>query len=63
MRPQGPSTNHTEKGAINPRTGEFYPGAFGGVINPRRGVFLPKVHGGYYNPETGETIPPNKNYP
>lgn len=55
--PHGPSTLNKEKGVINPRTGEFFPGAFGGVINPKTGVFLPKVDGGYQNPETGEVIP------
>ena len=55
--PQGPSTMIKEKGVINPRTGEFYQGAFGGAIDPKTGVFLPKVGGGYQNPETGEVVP------
>ncbi len=52
-----PSTGVPEKGVINPRTGEFYPGTFGGVVNPQTGVILPKVDGGYVNPQTGEFIP------
>ena len=56
-KPVTPSNNAPESGIRNPRTGEFYPGAFGGVINPRTGVFLPEVEGGYLNPETGEVIP------
>lgn len=46
-----------EKGVLNPRTGEFYPGTTGGVINPRTGEVLPKVGGGYISPKTGEFIP------
>jgi hypothetical protein len=53
----GPSALEKEKGTLNPRTGEFYPGTIGGVIDPRTGVVLPKVGGGYLNPQTGETIP------
>jgi hypothetical protein len=56
-QPPIPSRNAPQTGVTNPRTGEFYPGTFGGVINPRTGVFLPKVDGGYLNPETGEVIP------
>jgi hypothetical protein len=55
--PITPPKNAPESGITNPRTGEFYPGAFGGVTNPRTGVFMPKVEGGYLNPETGEVIP------
>jgi hypothetical protein len=54
---QAPSPGQREKGVINPRTGEFYPGTEGGVINPQTGVVLPKVGGGYLNPQTGEVIP------
>jgi len=46
-----------EKGVINPRTGEFYPGTMGGVVNPKTGDVLPKVEGGYVNPKTGEFLP------
>ena len=53
----GPAVLQKEKGTVNPRTGEFYPGTYGGVIDPQTGVVLPKVGGGYLNPQTGETIP------
>lgn len=55
--PVTPSKNAPEPGITNPRTGEFYPGTFGGVINPKTGAVLPKVDGGYLNPQTGEVIP------
>lgn len=45
------------KGAINTRTGEYYPGAAGGIINPKTGQFYPDVGGGYINPKTGEFMP------
>src|SRR5512143_2553107 len=35
--PAAPSTASPEKGAYNPRTGESYPGVFGGAINPQTG--------------------------
>lgn len=54
---QPPVTGKSENGVVNPRTGEYYPGAIGGVINPQTGVVLPKVGGGYLNPQTGEVIP------
>lgn len=44
-------------GAINTRTGEFYPGVAGGIINPRTGEFMPDVGGGYIDPKTGRFIP------
>ena len=49
-----------EKGVVNPRTGEFYPGTLGGVVNPQTGEVLPKVEGGYINPKTGEVLPSPK---
>jgi hypothetical protein len=55
--PPGPSTITKEKGVVNPRTGEFLPGTFGGVIDPETGFVWPKVEGGYRNPMTGEIIP------
>jgi len=55
--PPGPSTITKEKGIVNPRTGEFLPGTFGGVIDPKTGAVWPKVGGGYINPQTGEIIP------
>jgi hypothetical protein len=54
---QPPKTDGQEKGVVNPRTGEFFPGAMGGVMNPRTGEILPKVEGGYLNQRTGEVIP------
>ena len=58
-----PSKQEKERGTVNPRTGEFYPGTFGGVIDPKTGVVLPKVEGGYQNPQTGEIIPQNRTNP
>ncbi len=58
-----PSMQEKERGTVNPRTGEFYPGTFGGVIDPKTGVVLPKVEGGYQNPQTGEIIPQNRTNP
>jgi hypothetical protein len=55
-----PAGTAPEKGIINPRTGEHYPGTIGGVINPRTGEVLPKVDGGYINPKTGEILPEQK---
>jgi hypothetical protein len=54
---QVPAGTGQEKGVVDPRTGEFYPGALGGVMNPRTGEILPKVEGGYLNPRTGEVVP------
>ncbi len=54
---QSPATKGQEKGVIDPRTGQFFPGVMGGVMNPRTGDILPKVEGGYLNPRTGEVIP------
>jgi hypothetical protein len=61
-KPTSP-TQEKERGIVNPRTGEFYPGTYGGVIDPKTGVVLPKVEGGYQNPQTGETIPQNRTSP
>jgi len=47
----------TNPGAIDTRTGEFYPGVAGGIINPRTGEFMPDVGGGYVDPKTGRFIP------
>lgn len=38
-----PTQLRQNDGAINPRTGEFYPGVAGGAINPRTGEFYPSV--------------------
>jgi hypothetical protein len=58
-----PSIQEKERGTVNPRTGEFYPGTYGGVIDPKTGLVFPKVEGGYQNPQTGETIPQNRTNP
>jgi hypothetical protein len=55
-----PAGSIPEKGVVNPRTGEFYPGTIGGVVNPQTGEVLPKVEGGYINPKTGEFLPAQK---
>jgi hypothetical protein len=55
-----PAGTIPEKGVVNPRTGEFYPGTIGGVVNPQTGEVLPKVEGGYINPKTGELLPAQK---
>jgi hypothetical protein len=55
--PNESSKPHQNPGAINPRTGEFYPGVADGIINPRTGEFYPDVGGGYIKPRTGEFIP------
>jgi len=46
-------------GAINPETGEYYPGTGnGGAINPETGEYYPGTgNGGAINPETGEYYP------
>lgn len=54
---RGRSTITPDKGVYDPRTGDFYPGGFGGVINLRTGAFYPKFDGGYLNTENGEFIP------
>ncbi len=49
---------HSGRGAINPRTGEFYPPQGSGIINPRTGEYYPPLDGkGYFNPRTGEFYP------
>jgi len=55
-----PAGTIPEKGVVNPRSGEFYPGTIGGVVNPQTGEVLPKVEGGYINPKTGEFLPAQK---
>jgi len=57
---QPPAGGAPEKGVVNPRTGEFYPGTIGGVVHPKTGEVLPKVEGGYVNPKTGEFLPAQK---
>ncbi len=48
------------RGALNPKTGEFYPSHGEGVINPRTGEFYPPSGNGYINPRTGEFYPGNE---
>jgi hypothetical protein len=48
------------RGALNPKTGEFYPSHGEGVINPRTGEFYPPSGSGYINPRTGEYYPGNE---
>jgi hypothetical protein len=48
------------RGALNPKTGEFYPAHGEGVINPRTGEFYPPSGSGYINPRTGEYFPGNE---
>jgi len=58
-----PSTNPIlpeHRGALNPKTGEFYPSHGEGVINPRTGEFYPPSGSGYINPRTGEYYPGNE---
>ena len=45
------------KGALNPKTGEFYPSVNEGVFNPKAGEYYPPTSGGYFNPRTGEFYP------
>jgi hypothetical protein len=47
----------TNPGAIDVRTGQFYPGVAGGIINPNTGQFMPDVGGGYIDPSTGTFMP------
>ena len=44
-------------GAINTRTGEYYPPAAGGIIEPKTGTFHHDVGGGYVNTKTGNFSP------
>ncbi len=47
------------RGALNPKTGEFYPSHGEGVINPRAGEYYPPSGTGYINPRTGDFYPGN----
>lgn len=47
----------SSSGAIDVKSGQFYPGAAGGIINPKTGDFYPESGGGYINPKTGEFMP------
>jgi hypothetical protein len=45
------------RGAVNPKTGHFYPSQGQGVFNPHTGEFYPRSGSGYINPRTGEFYP------
>ena len=45
------------KGAINPRTGEYYPPSGKGAINPKTGEYYPPNGQGVINPGTGAHYP------
>ncbi|MFB3925132.1 MAG: cytochrome C [Syntrophales bacterium] len=45
------------RGAVNPRTGEYYPPSGKGVINPRTGEYYPPSGQGFINPRTGAYYP------
>ncbi|HUH67213.1 MAG TPA: hypothetical protein VLZ07_12340 [Syntrophales bacterium] len=45
------------RGALNPRTGEYYPPSGNGVINPRTGEYYPPSGQGFINPRTGAFYP------
>jgi hypothetical protein len=40
-------------GAINTRTGEFYPKSGPGLVAPETGEYMPRIPGGYINLKTG----------
>jgi hypothetical protein len=45
------------QGAIDVRSGQYYPPAAGGITNPQSGQFYPSVAGGYVNPQNGQFMP------
>jgi hypothetical protein len=55
--PSPTPTLPANRGALNPKTGEFYPSHGEGVINPKTGEFYPPSGSGYINPRTGEYYP------
>ena len=55
--PPPSSIQPKHKGALDPKTGEFYPSVNEGVYNPRTGEYYPPTSGGYFNPRTGEFYP------
>jgi len=55
--PSPTPTLPVNRGALNPKTGEFYPSHGEGVINPKTGEFYPPSGSGYLNPRTGEFYP------
>jgi len=62
-QPQAPAVPPVQapvrnKGAIDPRTGKFYPPQGEGIINPSTGEYYPPIRGeGFINPKTGEFYP------
>jgi hypothetical protein len=58
--PSPAPTLPANRGALNPKTGEFYPSHGEGVINPRTGEYYPPSGSGYINPRTGEYYPGNE---
>ncbi|MGH8471093.1 MAG: hypothetical protein ACREVJ_01200 [Gammaproteobacteria bacterium] len=46
-----------ESGAIDPRTGRYYPAVPGGVVDPETGTFYPRIREGYVDPGSGEVLP------
>ena len=44
-------------GAVNPRTGQYYPATGEGAFDPKTGQYFPPTGGGYLNPRTGEFYP------
>ena len=49
------------RGAVNTRTGDFYPRSGEGVVNPRTGEYYPPSGSGFINPRTGEFYPSQEN--
>lgn len=47
----------TGGGAIDPRTGAYYPNVGPGVINPSNGNFYPDIGPGYIDPQNGAFMP------
>ncbi len=45
------------RGAVDPKTGHFFPSQGNGVFNPRTGEFYPRSGSGFINPHTGAFYP------
>jgi hypothetical protein len=52
-----PAPSYKSRGAVNPKTGEYFPPSGKGVINPKTGEYFPPSGEGYINPKTGEYYP------
>jgi hypothetical protein len=50
-----PATGY--RGAVDPKTGHFFPSQGNGVFNPRTGEFYPRSGSGFINPRTGAFYP------